>query len=164
MVRLFRRRPVESAFGYTVGDLLTISADIVEVRVARVTKSTVSVEWPWWTVDPDSRNSWDGTMGFPRDPDHYDWRNYPWRMEPEGWHLAPGDRCLIAIPDTTVRLEGIENYDPPADFGSLPRPAWAFGLRPLQYEEGEDSGYTLSLDDAGKPIDTEIILHAGTPE
>ena len=30
----------------------------------------------------------ESALGFPRDPDHRDWCNYLWRMEPEGWYLG----------------------------------------------------------------------------
>jgi hypothetical protein len=153
---LTNRRSVNAGHGYRVDDILKISAGAVEVRVVRVSLRTIFIDWPWLMVDPDSRHAWNGTIGFPRDPDHYDWRNTPWRMEPDGWELSEGNICIIGIPETEVRVGKIENYDPPADFGWLPRPEWVLGLRPLEYGDDEESGYAFYLDNA-EPVEIEVV-------
>ncbi len=112
-----------TALGYAVGDRLTIFAEAFETRVKRVNARRLTVEWPWREVDPDSeKNLWDGTLGFARDSDAYDWRNTPWRLEPNPEELEPGGSCFfVGVPMTEVIVTGIEKYDPPADFGFLPR-------------------------------------------
>ena len=154
------RTRVSTARGFSVGDVLTISSDVSEVRVAGGTNHTFFVDWPWREIDPESENRWDGKFGFPRDPEHYDWRNTPWRVEPDGWELSTGDMCLIAIPPTEVQVTSIENYDPPGDFGWLPRPSWALGVCPTEYVGDEEAGYVLYLD-ADEPIVIEAVSAEG---
>jgi hypothetical protein len=153
------RRRVQSARGYGVGDVLQIFSDVTELTVVGGNNRRFLVNWPWREIDPDSSNSWDGSVGFPRDPDHYEWKNTPWRVEPEGWDLVTGDTCLIAVPETNVRITVIENYDPPAEYGWLPRPSWALGVCPLEFESDEEAGFMLYLD-ADEPIDIETVSKA----
>src|SRR5689334_22665021 len=103
--------------GFAVGDLLRISAEAFETRVVRITPYRVLVDWPWWHVDPQSANSWDGTVGFPRDPDAYDWCNTPWRLEPDPSELEPGSWCFVGILPTFVRVTDIVLYAPPQTSG-----------------------------------------------
>ena len=119
------RTKVPAARGFQVGDLLRLSSEIYEIRVTGGNDCTFTVEWPWREIDQASRNRWDGQIGFPRDPNHRNWRNTPWRVEPDGWELSSGDVCLAAIPSADVRVTAIINYDPPEAFGWLPRPSWA---------------------------------------
>ncbi|MGC4897417.1 hypothetical protein [Micromonospora sp. DT31] len=114
------------------------------------------VEWPWRAVDPESANSWDGTVGFPRDPDAYDWRNTPWRVEPETVELGRGDSCFVGIPTTEVQVTAIERFEPPADFGFLPRPVVALEVCPIEYLQDEEAGYVLYLN-SDEPIDIEGV-------
>jgi hypothetical protein len=148
------------ALGYTVGDLLMISAEAFDARVAGTTPRRVLIEWPWREVDSESANSWDGTMGFPRDPDAYDWRNTPWRLEPDSSELQTGDACFVGIPPTEVRITGIEKYEPPADFGFLPRPDYVLEVVPVDMLDDEDAGFVLYLN-GEEPIDIEIVENRG---
>lgn len=157
-------KKLSSGQGYEVGDILRISSEVYEVRVSRVTDQRVSLEWPWRDIDPESQSIWEGSIGFPRDPDHYGWRYIPWKMEPGGDDLTEGDRCLIAIPSTEVRVLAIVSYDPPEPYGWLPRPDWALGVCPVEFEnnDDEDAGFMLYLN-GNEPIDIEVVSRlAGT--
>ncbi|MFI6763201.1 hypothetical protein ACIBF5_29125 [Micromonospora sp. NPDC050417] len=142
--------------GYAVGDLLMIRANAFDALVVKTTLRRVLVEWPWREVDPDSQNSWDGTVGFPREPDGRDWSNTPWRLEPDAAELEAGELCLVGIPPTKVRVTGVEKFDPPADFGFLPRPDCVLELVPVEMSDDEDAGYVLYLN-GKEPIQTELI-------
>lgn len=148
------------ALGYTVGDLLEISAEAFDARVGGTTRQRVLIDWPWWEADPDSANSWDGTVGFPRDPDAYDWGNTPWRLEPDPSELETGDACFVGIPPTEVRVTGIERYDPPADFGFLPRPEYVLEVVPTDLVDDDEAGYVIYLNGA-EPIKLERITEEG---
>lgn len=143
------------ALGYAIGDSLTISAEVFDARVARVTPRRVLIDWPWREVDPNSETSWDGTIGFPRGPDAYDWCNTPWRLEPDPSELKVGQMCLVGIPLTMVKVTLIEVYEPPADFGFLPRPDFVLGVVPLEYLGEEEAGYSIYLN-GQEPINLEI--------
>jgi hypothetical protein len=147
------------ALGYTVGDLLVISAEAFDARVAGTTRQRVLIDWPWWEPDPGSANSWDGTVGFPRDPDAYDWSNTPWRLEPDPSELETGDACFVGIPPTEVRVTAIERYDPPADFGFLPRPEFVLELVPTDLLDDDEAGYVIYLNGA-EPIELEKVAEA----
>lgn len=147
---------LKTALGYTVGDRLVISSEAFETIVARVTARRVLVEWPWREVDPHSRNSWDGTLGFPRDSDAYDWCNTPWRLDPDPEELESGSPCFVGIPPTEVIVTSIEKYDPPADFGFLPRPDYVMELTPEATIEDEDAGYVVYMN-GNEPIELETI-------
>lgn len=149
---MVRRTKHEQAQGFTVGERLIISCEPVEVRVSSATASRVFVEWPWREVAPESRFQWDGTMGFSRDPHHWDWRNTPWRLQPDPDDLSVGEECIIGIPPTEVQVVAIDEYDPPADFGWTPRPGWGLGVCPVANLADEEAGYVLYLD-SGEPID-----------
>ncbi|MDR7273633.1 hypothetical protein [Catenuloplanes atrovinosus] len=147
------------ASGYTVGDLLLISAEAFDARVAGTTPRRVRVDWPWREVDPESRNSWDGTVAFPRDPGAYEWCNTPWRLEPDPSELTTGDACFVGIPPTEVRVTGIERFEPPADYGFLPRPDYVLELVPVDMVDDEDAGFVLYLN-GGEPIEIEVLERA----
>ena len=147
---------LDSARGFTVGDLLRISCEALDTKVTSTTPTRVLVRWPWREIDPSSASRWDGTIGFPRDPDHYDWCNTPWRIEPDGWDLTAGDNCFVGIPPSEVRVTSIERYDPPGDFGWLPRPEWVLGVCPVENLDDEEAGYVLYLD-GDEPIDIEVV-------
>jgi hypothetical protein len=147
------------ALGYNVGDLLLISSEASDVRVAGTTPRRVLIAWPWRELDPESANSWDGTVGFPRDPDAYDWSNTPWRLEPDPSELDSGRSCFVGIPPTEVRVIGIEKFDPPADFGFLPRPEYVLEVCPTDMLDDENAGYVLYLN-GEEPIEIEVIESA----
>jgi hypothetical protein len=136
---------LSEALGYFVGDVLTISAAPFDTRVVRMQARRLAVEWPWWQADPDAENSWDGTVGFPRDPDAYGWCNTPWRVEPDVSELEPGQMCMVGIPPTQVRVTMVVKYEPPADFGFLPRPEYALGVVSMEDADDEEAGYTIYL-------------------
>ncbi|MFF3866254.1 hypothetical protein [Micromonospora sp. NPDC001898] len=150
------------ALGYTLGDLLMISAEAFDARVVRTTPQRLLIDWPWWEADPDSANSWDGTVGFPRDPDAHGWQNTPWRLEPDPSELRAGDPCFVGIPPTEVRVTSIERFDPPADFGFLPRPDYMLGVVPVDAIEDQEAGYVLYLN-SQEPIDIEVLANPDQP-
>lgn len=147
---------LSEALGYTVGDLLMISAEAFDARVVGATSRRVLIEWPWREVDPESANSWDGTLGFSLDPEAYDWCNTPWRLEPDPSDLGVGDACFVGIPPTEVRIVGIEIFEPPADFGFVPRPDYVLTVVPVDMLDDEDAGYALYLNGV-EPIEIEIL-------
>jgi hypothetical protein len=120
----------------------------------------VAVAWPWLQIDPSSRFRWDGTTAFPRDPESPDWRNIPWRIEPDGWELESGDNCMVGIPQIDVRIMWIKYFDPPGDFGWLPRPIWGLAVCPLQDWGDENAGYVMYLD-TGEPVQIDVIGKSG---
>lgn len=147
---------VGSGDDYEVGDRLLLSSDVWDARVSRVTVHTVFLEWPWMQIDPGSRSPWDGTFGFPRRSDHFDWANTPWRIEPDVEELSQGDVCMIAVLTTEVRVMSIERYEPPADLGWLPRPQLAIGVCPVDLLGDDEAGYVLYIASA-EPIVIEKI-------
>lgn len=52
-----------------------------------------------------------------------------------------GDNCMVGIPPTEVRITGIRRYEPPADFGFLPRPEYVLAVVPIVLEDEEEAGY-----------------------
>lgn len=146
--------------GYVFGDVLVLSSDPADVRVRASSADRVFVEWPWRTRDPSS-HAWDGTLGFQRDPDHWEWRNTPWRLEPDPAGLNAGDLCMVGIPTTEVQVIAIDEYDPPADFGWLPRPVWGIGVCPISDLNDDEAGYVIYLD-AGDPIEITPVRSSGS--
>ncbi|MEV4282267.1 hypothetical protein [Actinoplanes xinjiangensis] len=151
---------LSTALGYTVGDRLVISAEAFESRVSHLDARRVMVEWPWREVDVDSRNSWGGTLGFPRDSDAYGWCNIPWRLEPDPEELEPGDPCFVGIPPTEVLVTTIEKFEPPADYGFLPRPDYFMEVVPLDMTDDEEAGYVIYLN-GNEPIDIQVVGRDG---
>jgi hypothetical protein len=150
---------VAEAAGYAVGDTLRISCEAFDSRVVGTTPTRILVAWPWFEVDEESENRWNGSRGFPRDPEHYAWGNTPWRVEPDPSELGTGDPCFVGMPPTLVRVMTIVRYDPPADFGFLPRPEVALGLCMIDMLDEEEAGFTLYLD-SGEPIEIEVVSGA----
>jgi len=139
------------AEGFAVGEHLIISCEPVDLRVSSSSATRIFVEWPWREVDAESSSRWDGTVGFPRDPESWEWRNTPWRVEPDPLELADGDSCMIGIPPIEVQVTAIEQHDPPADFGWTPRPVWVLGVCPITDLEDDEAGFVLYLE-SGEPI------------
>ena len=54
------------AAGHAVGDTLRISCEAFDSRVVGATPMRILVAWPWFEVDEESENRWDGTRAFPR--------------------------------------------------------------------------------------------------
>jgi hypothetical protein len=151
-----RRVNFDAAKGFRVGELVVIACEITRARVARTTPSRILVSWPWRAIDPAGRNSWDGTVGFPRDADDPSWLNLPWRITPDVSQLDADDVCEIWIPPTEVQITLITQFDPPADFGFTPRPEWVLGVCPPDLLDDEEAGYTIYLD-VGEPIEISRI-------
>ncbi|RBQ20037.1 hypothetical protein DP939_09405 [Spongiactinospora rosea] len=113
------------------------------------------VEWPWRQVDPASP-AWEGTMGFRRDGEHWEWSSTPWRIEPDPEGLGGGDLCMVGIPATEVKVVAIEEYDPPGEFGWVPKPTLGIGVCPVADLDDEEAGYVLYLP-CGDPIEIEHL-------
>ncbi len=145
--------------GFVVGEVLQISCPAARARVARVSPEYVVVAWPWGRVDPDStRVRWDGTLAFPRSPDHPEWRNTPWRIEADDVRgLSVGDECAVAIPLARVRVRGARGHRPPADLGRLPRPELTLSLVFAGDERDPAAGFDLHLP-CPEPV---VIEHTG---
>jgi hypothetical protein len=107
-----------------VGDRFVISCAPRDVRVVRVMRREVFVEWPWGTPDPTSRHGWDGDVSVPIDPTHPDWAQTPWRLEPRTG-LTAGDRVQLSIPPTEVVVQEVLTFDEPRDIGRINRPTGA---------------------------------------
>ncbi|MGW4945936.1 hypothetical protein ACWEOZ_30640 [Actinoplanes sp. NPDC004185] len=144
------------ALGYTVGDLLLISAEAFDARVVSTTPHRLLIDWPWQEPDPESDNPWDGTVGFPYASEAHGWLNTPWRLEPDASELQAGDPCFVGIPPTEVRITSIERFEPPADVGFLPRPEYALEVVPVDALEDEEAGYVLYLN-SREPIHIEVL-------
>ncbi|TDB77120.1 hypothetical protein E1264_37725 [Actinomadura sp. KC216] len=142
--------------GFVVGETVQISCEAQEVQVRGVTATRVLLDWPWGEPDPASENFWDGTLGLPRDPTSYDWRNIPWRVDPDTDSLTAGDICIVGIPPVEAVVRKIANYIPAADFGRLPRPEWALELCYPEYLDDEEAGFTIYLDSA-EPVQIEVV-------
>jgi hypothetical protein len=151
---------IDEAQGFAVGDLLRISCGAVDARVGETSDHWFAVEWPWRQIDQSSRFRWNGRLGFPRDPGSVDWRNTPWRTEPDGWDLETGDNCFVGIPETEVCIMWIEHFDPPGDLGWLPRPSWGLAVCPVEHRGDGEAGYMLYLE-SDEPIDIEVIGRPG---
>ena len=136
------------------GEIVCISCVPTRARVSRTTGRYVFVEWPWRSVDPDSRFRWDGTVAFPVDPESTEWDNMPWRITPRPSELSAGQPCVVEIPAMDVIVERICRYDPPRDTGWTPRPALDIVVRPV--ETVHDEGSFLLYINAAEPISVEL--------
>ncbi|MEU2432933.1 hypothetical protein ABZ611_26170 [Streptomyces sp. NPDC007861] len=63
---------------------------------------------------------------------------------------------LLGIPPTEVRITGIGKFEPPADFGFLPRPEYFLELVPIDMLDDEESGYVVYLN-GDEPIEIEVL-------
>lgn len=155
----FSRRRGEG--GFAVGEVLRISCAAAEARVARVTSDYVMLAWPWGGVDPDSvRVRWDGTRAFPREPDHPEWHNTPWRIEADDVRaLNVADVCGVGIPLAQVRVRAVRSHRPPADLGRLPRPELTLSVVFLGDEQKPAAGFDLPLPCA-EPL---VVEHRDAP-
>lgn len=146
------------AGGFAVGEVLRISCAPANARVARVTDAYVMLAWPWGGADPDSRVRWDGTLAFPREPGHPEWRNTPWRIETDDVRgLSVADVCPVGIPLARVRVRGVRSRRPPADLGRLPRPELTLNVVFLGDEREPAAGFALHLPSA-EPL---VVEHGG---
>lgn len=136
---------VPSLHGFRVGERLRISSEVFETQVVAGRAHSINLAWPYGEpdTDPDAPARWDGTIVFPRDDDHYQWNNTPYRTEPSTSELAAGDWCFVGIPPTDVEVTALLVYEPPVAWGWLPRPTWAIGLCAVADLHAEEAGYVL---------------------
>ncbi|WP_225834405.1 hypothetical protein [Streptomyces sp. NK08204] len=133
-------------------DVLELACAFTETTVTDVSRSCISVRWPWSAVDPQAENiRWNGQRALPvHEAD--DWEIF--RTEPVEAALKPGDTCQVGIPPTVVHVLAVHHFDPPSVTGMLPRPAsYLEVLRQGETHdpELEDQGY--AFDPAGgEPI------------
>ncbi|BBH69965.1 hypothetical protein ACTI_66500 [Actinoplanes sp. OR16] len=139
-----------------VGDRLVISAEPFDSQVTRVTARYVTVTWPWREQDPESENVWRGAFSFRADPDHPDWNNTPWRIEPDVAELEAGMNCMVGIPPTEVRIAAVWKYEPPADYGFLPRPDYGIAVVPVDQADDPEAGYEIYPNGA-EPIQIDVV-------
>ncbi|SEC33754.1 hypothetical protein [Streptomyces sp. PAN_FS17] len=143
---------------YQVGDILQVSCAPTPAQVTEVSRSYVSIEWPWGEVDPDSLESWNGQFALPVEPDGWEWSLF--RTEQDPRTLKPGDTCLVGIPEMLVRVIDVGHYDPPMDTGRLPRPHTLLIVLPVDRPSVgggcEEEGDTIELDSTA-PISVERI-------
>jgi hypothetical protein len=67
-----------------------------------------------------------------------------------------GEDGVVVIPATEVLVTGIEKYEPPADYGFLPRPDYLLEVVPVESAEDDEAGYVIYLN-GNKPIDIEVV-------
>lgn len=148
---------VQSAGGFEVGEVIRIACRAENARVVKVQHSYAFLEWPWRRIDVDAqRAKWDGTSAFPRDPDHHEWRNTAWRVEPDVQDLRVGDLAIVGLPTVHVRIMGIRRFDPPFEMGWLPHTELALGVCFLGDEDDPEAGFSLYLP-AAEPIAIEHV-------
>ncbi|WP_299535819.1 hypothetical protein [uncultured Streptomyces sp.] len=140
------------------GDVLSLDCQFTETAVIEITRSHVSVQWPWWEVDPQAENfRWNGQRALPT-PAAGEWEIF--RTEPAETALKPGDTCLVGIPATVVHVHAVHRFDPPLVTGMLPRPASY--LEVLQQGETHDASLEdqgCTIDPAGgEPIHIELVF------
>ncbi|WP_051450648.1 hypothetical protein [Actinospica robiniae] len=147
--------------GFRIGEVLRISCASAQARVVGVSATHFMLVWPWGTVDPASTGvRWDGTFAFPRDPDHPEWHNTPWRIEADDLSgLSVGDACAVGIPPKRVRVQGVRRHQPPADLGRLPRPELTLNVVFRGDERRPDAGFSLRL----PPAEPLRIEHEDAP-
>lgn len=143
-------------FVFSVGDDILLSCEAESTHIERVVGGYVFVKWPWNGPELNSNMVWDGTVALPRSPESREWANTPWRMEPDPVEVVAGEPCLVGIPPTKVRLQGIEISSVPRETGWLPRPSFAIVVMPVV--EGrpldEDAGFRVFLA-SDEPIEVE---------
>ncbi|WLQ53159.1 hypothetical protein P8A21_39235 [Streptomyces poriferorum] len=143
---------------YRPGDVLLLECPFIEATVTRVTRSYVSVRWPWLQVDPQAENfRWNGQRPIPM-PAAREWEIF--RTEPAETALKPGDTCLVGIPSTVVHVQAVHHFDPPLVNGMLPRPAsYVEVLRQGDTHDPdlEDQGYTIDPV-GGEPIRIDLFF------
>ncbi|MFF6782547.1 hypothetical protein [Streptomyces sp. NPDC012510] len=130
---------------FRVGDVLTVACPFTEARVVDTGWEHVSVEWPWWRVDPDSTfHHWNGVVALQADTTpgpHAEPALF--RTDPVPELLTPGGLCRVGIPPTTVHITDVDHFDPPQETGWLPRPTLAVSVLPrgMSYREYPDEGH-----------------------
>ncbi|MCG7206962.1 hypothetical protein [Streptomyces arenae] len=106
-----------------MGDIVRVSCPDTPARVTDKSPHHVSIEWPWWAVDPDSDwIHWNGQVALPHDPSSYEGQTGLFRTTPPLDTLEPGTTCRVGIPPTLVHVIAVDRFDPPLETGRLPRP------------------------------------------
>ncbi|MEU8927795.1 hypothetical protein AB0D10_43990 [Kitasatospora sp. NPDC048545] len=135
------------AEGYRSGDVLRIGCPFTEVTVTGVSRSHVSVRWPWGEIDTAADGiEWNGDVALPTPADD-GWESGYFRTRPAEDTLKAGDRCLVGIPATVVHVLAVHHFDPPLETGWLPRPATYLDV----LRQGES--YDARLEEQGYEID-----------
>ncbi|MFB7128264.1 hypothetical protein [Kitasatospora sp. NPDC056273] len=105
------------AEGYRSGDVLRMACPFTEVTVTGVSRSHVSVRWPWWEIDTAADGiEWNGDVALPTPTDD-NWRNELFRTVPVVDTLKADDRRRVGIPATVVHVLAVHHLDPPLETG-----------------------------------------------
>jgi hypothetical protein len=152
---LGQRRMMEP--DHRTGDILRITCPFTDARVTempRIHHPYVVIEWPWWSVDPESGMPWNGQVALASDPAAFEWKTEIFRTDPAVQHLTVDSVCRVGIPPTIVHVVSIEHFDPPQETGRLPRPSRYLTVLPAgQSYDPElvafdvDQGYSIDPDD-----------------
>ncbi|MFE3991604.1 hypothetical protein ACFXPW_07890 [Streptomyces goshikiensis] len=145
---------------FRAGDVLTLECPLTETTVTSVSRSYVSVRWPWNRVDPEAHGfCWNGETALPT-PEAFDWDRTYFRTVPPETSLKAGDTCLVGIVPTVVHVASVHHFDPPLVTGMLPRPACYLEILrqgEAHAPELEDQGYALDPV-GGEPIRIELLF------
>lgn len=152
---------------FRVGDVLSLACPRTPTRVERGVKwGHISVRWPWWDIDPDSRSvRWNSVVGLGVGDEHGEAVPKLFRTDPSPEHLAEGDTCRVGIPPTVVHMTAVDHHDPPLETGWLPRPRLTVNVLPRGMtcrEFPDDShlngtGYSLHPGD-GTPFTFDLLM------
>ncbi|MHA5052123.1 hypothetical protein [Streptomyces sp. SD15] len=144
-----------------MGDVLLLSCPRTDARVTGLSRTHVSVKWPWWAVDPECDwIEWNGDVALVRDPQSHEGDMELFHTEPTAPDLAVGEVCRIGIPPTVVHVTAVDRFDPPLETGRLPRPRTL--VRVLRAGRSHDpdrleQGYEIDPDD-GIPISFDLLF------
>jgi hypothetical protein len=151
-------------FEFRVGDIFEVSCPYTESTVTGRAGDHVSIQWPWWILDPDCDwVHWNGQVAIVTNPASHDWKRELFRVLPATEReraLETGAACRVGIPRTVVHVIDVESYDPPRETGWLPRPSLSvIVLRQGQSQDPalEDQGYELNPSD-GIPISWDLLF------
>lgn len=141
---------------YQVGDVLRLSCEPADARIAAVTRAYVFVDWPWGERDRTSRVRWNGQVALPRDPDSAEWDLTLFRAEPHFAELSVGDVCLVGVPSTVATVVSVSPHDPRREVGWLPKPHTVVGIRREGSSPEAETVFPLYLEPQ-EPIEIEIL-------
>lgn len=132
--------------GFRPGDVLRVSCPDAPATVTGITRHHISLDWPWWRVDPDCDwIHWNGEVALPLQNEPGDRETSFFRTDPPADRLAAGDLCRVGIPETVGHITRVDRFDPPLETGRLPRPRLSVTLLrageahdPEREEQGEE--------------------------